>query len=88
MADDRFRIKEQELESQLSATEQKLTELQSRRNDQSSVILTPEQEAELTRFQDEKVRIRKELREVRHGLAQDIEALGRKLKIINIVLVP
>lgn len=87
-ADDRFRIKEQELESQLSTTEQKLTELQSRRNDQSSLILTPEQEAELQRFQDEKVRIRKELREVRHGLDQDIERLGRTLKIVNIGLVP
>jgi ABC-type uncharacterized transport system involved in gliding motility auxiliary subunit len=87
-ADDRFRIKEQELEEELRTTEQKLTELQSRRNDQSSLILSPEQEAELERFQAEKVRIRKELREVRHGLAQDIDRLGTVIKIINIGLVP
>ncbi|HZF27475.1 MAG TPA: Gldg family protein [Steroidobacteraceae bacterium] len=87
-AEDRFRAKEQELQQQLRETEQKLTELQSRRSDKSSLILTPEQEKELTRFQDEKVRIRKDLREVRHGLDQDIERLGTVLKLVDILLVP
>jgi ABC-type uncharacterized transport system involved in gliding motility auxiliary subunit len=87
-AEDRFRAKEQELQQQLRDTEQKLTELQSRRSDQSSLILTPEQEKELTRFQDEKVRVRRELREVRHGLDQEIERLGTVLKVLNIALVP
>jgi ABC-type uncharacterized transport system involved in gliding motility auxiliary subunit len=87
-AEDRFRTKEQELQRQLSTTEQKLSELQSRRNDQSSLILTPEQEKELANFQDERIRIRKELREVQHGLAKDIESLGNWLKAINILLVP
>ena len=87
-AEDRFRAKEQELQQQLRDTEQKLTELQSRRSDKSSLILTPDQEKELTRFQDEKVRIRKDLREVRHGLDQDIEHLGTVLKVLNIALVP
>ena len=35
-----------------------------------------------------KVRIRKELREVRYQLNADIEALGRTLKFANIALVP
>jgi ABC-type uncharacterized transport system involved in gliding motility auxiliary subunit len=87
-AEDRFRAKEQELQQQLRDTEQKLVELQSRRSDKSSLILTPDQEKELTRFQDEKVRIRRDLREVRHGLDQDIEHLGTVLKILNIALVP
>ena len=39
-------------------------------------------------FQQEKVRIRKELREVRYQLNADIEALGRTLKFANIALVP
>ena len=87
-AEDRFRSKERELEEKLRATEQKLVALQSSRNDKSSLILTPEQEQELGRFQDEKLRIRKELREVRHGLDQEIERLGTLLKVINIALVP
>ena len=67
---------------------EKLTELESKRDDKSSLILTPEQERALQRFQDEKVRIRKELRAVRLGLDQDIKGLGTRLKMINIVLVP
>jgi ABC-type uncharacterized transport system involved in gliding motility auxiliary subunit len=87
-ADERFRAKEQELETQLRATEDKLTQLQSRRNDKSALILTPEQETELDRFQQEKGRIRKELREVRLGLNQDIDRLGTWVKVLNIAVVP
>jgi ABC-type uncharacterized transport system involved in gliding motility auxiliary subunit len=88
VADDQFRAKEQELEHQLSETEEKLTALQSRRNDKSAMILTPEQEKELDRFQDQKLRIRKELRATRAGLDKDIKALGNELKFVNIVVVP
>ena len=51
-------------------------------------MLSPEQEAELTRFQQERVRIRKELRDVRRSLDVEIERLGTRLKILNIALVP
>jgi ABC-type uncharacterized transport system involved in gliding motility auxiliary subunit len=87
-ADERFRVKEQELEKQLHDTEDKLTALQARRNDKSAVILTPEQEAELERFQSEKLRIRKELRDVRLGENQEINHLGNTLKVVNIIVVP
>ncbi len=87
-ADDRFRAKEQELQAELSETERKLTELQSSRNDQGSELLTDAQSAELERFQDQKLRIRKELRQVRRQLDADIEALGSRLKFINIVGMP
>jgi len=88
IADDRFRAKEHELEQQLRDTEEKLTALQSKRNDKSALILTTEQEKELDRFQQEKVRIRKELRAVRAGLDEDIKRLGTVLKIVNILVVP
>lgn len=87
-AESRFRSKEQELQTQLDDTEKKLTELESKRNDKSSLILTPEQEKALQGFQDEKLRIRKELRAVKLGLDQDIKGLGMRLKLINIVFVP
>lgn len=87
-ADDRFRAKEQELENELQQTEDKLTQLQSKRNDKSSIILTPAQEQELEHFQDEKITIRKQLRAVRAQLDQDINSLGNWLKFINIVLMP
>jgi ABC-type uncharacterized transport system involved in gliding motility auxiliary subunit len=87
-AEDRFRAKEQELEGQLRSTEDKLTALQSKNDDKSALILTPEQEHELDRFQQEKLRIRKDLRAVRAGLDQDIKSLGTTLKIVNILVFP
>jgi ABC-type uncharacterized transport system involved in gliding motility auxiliary subunit len=88
IADDRFRAKEQELEKQLRDTEEKLTALQSQRNDKSTTILTPEQEQELDNFTNEKLRIRKELRQVKAGLDQDIKGLGTEIKIVNIIVFP
>jgi len=88
VADDRFRAKEQELEKQLRDTEDKLTALQSKRSDKSSLILTPEQEKELDEFQQDKLNIRKQLRAVRAGLDEDIKGLGTEIKILNIVVVP
>jgi ABC-type uncharacterized transport system involved in gliding motility auxiliary subunit len=87
-ADERFRNKEQELNRELAETERKLNELQRGKDDRNAMILSPEQRAELERFQDEKVRIRKELRQVRRQLDASIESLGTTLKLINIGLVP
>jgi ABC-type uncharacterized transport system involved in gliding motility auxiliary subunit len=86
-AEERFRAKEQELEQQLRDTESKLAALQGK-NDNGALILTPEQEAALARFQTEKLRIRKELRAVRAGLDAEIKRLGNTLKFLNIVVVP
>ena len=87
-ADQQFRSTEQKLQAKLAETEQKLVELQKIRDDSDELMLSPEQEAEIKRFQQEKFSVRKELRQVRHKLDQDIEKLGTKLKFINIGLVP
>ena len=87
-ADDRLRSKATELQSELQSTEAKLTELQSKRNDQSSLMLSPEQEQEIKRFTAEKAQIRKELRETQRGLNVDIDRLDNTLKIINIAVAP
>ena len=79
---------EQELQGQLSETERKLGELQASRNDKSSMLMNAEQQAEIQRFLDEQVRIRRELRAVRRNLDQDIDDLGTRLKIINTATVP
>ena len=87
-AENRFRLTEQRLQQELRDTEAKLTELQANRSEGSALILSPEQEAELDRFTQERLRVRKELRQVQSGLNQDIENLGTRLKIINIGLIP
>jgi ABC-type uncharacterized transport system involved in gliding motility auxiliary subunit len=87
-ADDRLRSKVLELQSELQQTETKLTELQSKRNDQTSLLMTPEQDQELKRFTAEKARVRKELRETQRGLDVDINRLDDWLKVINIAVAP
>lgn len=88
VAEDRFRITEERLQQQLRDTEQKLSDLQARREDRDVLILTPEQEAEIERFREQRLAIRRELRQVQRNLDEDIERLGNWLKAINIGLVP
>ncbi|MGK8707643.1 GldG family protein [Metapseudomonas otitidis] len=86
-AEARFREQEQTLKQRLSETEEKLASLQNQ-DPAKALELTPEQQATLQQFMQEKLRIRKELREVNYQLNADIEKLGRTLKFINIALVP
>jgi ABC-type uncharacterized transport system involved in gliding motility auxiliary subunit len=87
-ADAAYLAEERSLQSELEATEKRLNDLQSAKSDENVAIITPEQRAELLRFQAERLNIRKALREVRHDLDMSIENLGTRLKIINIALVP
>ncbi|NOR19901.1 MAG: hypothetical protein GQ538_07405 [Xanthomonadales bacterium] len=87
-AEAEFRDTEERLQAELTETERKLTEMQSARQDSELTVLTPEQQQEVQRFVDRKLQIRSELRQVQHDLSRDIEALGMRLKFINIVLVP
>jgi ABC-type uncharacterized transport system involved in gliding motility auxiliary subunit len=87
-ADLEFRATEDRLEAELTQTEQRLSELQAARSDGNSLLMSPEQQAEIQRFLDEQVRIRQELRAVRRNLDADIDRLGNWLKAINIALVP
>lgn len=87
-AEQRLRSTEQRLEGELAETEQRLNELQQARGDTDLSVLTPEQQAEIDRFMDRRLEIRQQLRQVRRDLDRDIEALGSRIKFINIALMP
>ena len=87
-AEAQFRLTEDRLQQELVETENRLSELQEARPDQFALSPTPEQEAELEKFTDQRLRIRRELREVRRNLDASIQRLGAFLKIINIGLIP
>lgn len=87
-AETRLRATQERLQRELDDTEQRLVELQSAREDSGNILLTPEQQAEIDRFVDQRASIRQELRAVQRGLDEDIEQLGTVLKIVNIGLVP
>jgi len=88
-AEARFRDKEQELRAKLEETENQIRALQ-REHDETAgaLLLSPEQRAAIDEFRAEQLRIRKQLRAVQHDLQKNIEALGTRLKFINIGLIP
>ncbi|MDZ4728772.1 MAG: Gldg family protein [Xanthomonadales bacterium] len=87
-AEESYRATEERLQLELAETEARLTELQSARGEEDLLVLTDEQQAEVQRFMDRKLEIRKELRQVQHDLQSDIDSLGTRLKLFNIALVP
>ncbi|MGE0083508.1 MAG: GldG family protein [Desulfococcaceae bacterium] len=82
----RWLAREQELIRKVEDTNQKLRQLETQKDASQKLIMSPEQEAEIRNFQEEKIRINKELKEVRRNLRADIESLGTVLKFINIFL--
>ena len=82
----RFREKERELLQRLEETDARLTELRTGEDDEA--VLTAEQREAIEEFTRQQIRIRRELRDVRHSLRKDIESLEAWLKFVNIGLVP
>ena len=87
-AEQRLRATEQRLEAELAETERRLNELQQARGDADLTVLSAEQEAEIDRFMEQRIDIRRQLRQVRRDLDRDIEALGTRVKVVNIALMP
>ncbi len=87
-AQEQFRAAEQRLQAELEQTEQTLARLQQSRGEQAGPLMSAEQQQEIARFQAERVRLRRELREVQRNLRQDIDRLETRLKFVNIGLVP
>ena len=87
-AQQKWLSREQELEKKVETLNAKLNALEKQKDASQNLILSPEQEAEVEKFQEERRRINDELKQVRRNLRADIEALGARLKFINIFLVP
>jgi ABC-type uncharacterized transport system involved in gliding motility auxiliary subunit len=65
-----------------------LSKLQTGQQGGSEAILSADQAREIERFQEQKLRIRKELRATKAGLEQDIESLGWTMKLLNMLVMP
>lgn len=87
VANQKFLQKKQELEQELADTRHRLDELQPVKGGSSSTV-TAEQRREIEQFRQRQLVINKELRDVQHQLNAEIDVLGLRLKVINIVLVP
>ncbi len=80
--------KEKALVQQIEETNRKLQQLEREKDASEKMIISPEQEAEIAKFKEQRQRISRQLKEVRKNLRADIEALGATLKGINIFLIP
>jgi len=91
-AQEQYKAEEQRLLRKMQETEKKLQELQGagkpEEGGEAPKTLTPEQKAEVEKFTEELLTTRKALRQVRHNLRKDIDALRNRLNFVNIALVP
>ncbi|MCW8107339.1 GldG family protein [Alteromonas ponticola] len=87
-AEERFREQEERLQLQLQQTEDKLAQLQAQQDQSGSLVISAEQQNAIDEFIQQRVEIRKKLREVRFELERDIAALGNFLKFINVAAAP
>lgn len=83
-----FMDTEKRLRGKLAETEQKIQQLQMRKDNQNSLILSDDQKKEIATFRQEKIKIRKELRQLQHELNKNIEGIDTTIKFINIGLIP
>ncbi|HMP72600.1 MAG TPA: GldG family protein [Kiritimatiellia bacterium] len=84
----RWQQKEEQLLQSLQETQLRLTQLQQARSDDQTVLLSPEQQAEIEAFRQRRFDTQRELKDVRRNLVRDIERLGFQVKAINIALMP
>jgi ABC-type uncharacterized transport system involved in gliding motility auxiliary subunit len=82
----KFREQENLLQTQLQETEMQLAQLQGEQGE--ALSLSSEQQQAIDSFVAKRIEIRKKLRDVQFQLDKDINALGNKLKVLNIVILP
>jgi ABC-type uncharacterized transport system involved in gliding motility auxiliary subunit len=87
-AEQRYQSKIDELENSIAQTKQKLAALQNSNPSDQKTVLSPQQQAEIKKFQENEAKFDKELKQVRKDLRQEIDSLQNTLKWINIAAMP
>ena len=87
-AERQFREKEQTLMAKLKDTEKKLSGLEQKQEGSEKVILSEKDRETIDKFRTEMLGVRRELRDVKLAMRQDIDRLDTVLKFINIAGVP
>ena len=86
-AEQKYLGQEQQLQAQLDETLSKIQNLSAGR-DVENVNLSEKQLIELSNFQTQVEKTRKQLREVRRNLSKDIDILANQINILNTFLIP
>ncbi len=83
-----YQQKEENLQKELNETAAEIQKLQNARTDSQSLMLSKEQQEKINAFRDKQQEVSRQLKNVRRDLRQDIERLGVRMKVINILLLP
>ena len=84
----KWMAQEQALVEKVEQTNAKLERMEKQKDASHEFFVSQAQEAEIAKFKEQKHEINKKLKEVRRNLTADIDRLGRKVKFINIFLMP
>ena len=85
-AEQKFRAKEEALEEKLKSAQSELQKIQT--SSAGSAVLSEKEQEAVGKFRAEMLNTRRELRNVKHALRQNIDDLGGWLKFANIAFVP
>ncbi len=83
-----FKAQEKILLEQLESLEANIQALNNPENGGQLLELNDSQREEVKRFEEQRLQVRKDLRQVQHKLNQSIDTLELRLKLINMFLVP
>lgn len=87
-AEANYRSKIKELETSLSDTQKKVSELQKGKQEGQQFILSPEQQQELSNFQKKETEVKTELKKVRKQVRAEIDSLETRIQWLNIAAMP
>jgi ABC-type uncharacterized transport system involved in gliding motility auxiliary subunit len=87
-ANARFQAEIAKLQKEVDETNQKLSELQGKKEGNQRFVLSREQQEEIEKFKKKRAEANKHLKLVRRSLAKDIESLELRTKVINIAGMP
>ena len=84
----KWQQKEADLQDKLREAQQRINALQQQKSGNERMILSKEQQEEIVKFRKAQADTRRELKNVRKELTAGIDALGMRLKCVNIGLIP
>jgi ABC-type uncharacterized transport system involved in gliding motility auxiliary subunit len=86
----RYQAKLDEIERRLEEANTKIAELSRQGGGVTAkgVMITPEMQREIEKFQVEADKLSEERRVIRRGLSEDVNSLGRRLQVLNLIAGP
>jgi ABC-type uncharacterized transport system involved in gliding motility auxiliary subunit len=87
-ATERYQAEIGKLQKEVDETNQKVNELQGKKEANQRFVLSKEQEAEIEKFKQKRAQANKQLKKVRRELQQDIDSMQNRLKWWNIIGMP